>query len=342
MRGLAFGVLTAIVVGVQGPLLSAQQQLDLDLAQEASGAQILQSIAPGTYVVRIHNTAPKNDYSISVVLKTIPIVGLASPGSLGTKKVENGTCKNLTDSADKLAQTTDEQEVPRDVARLRAILDTARGMVPGDPDLNCSDVSIATDLLSRTERTTAPATWVVRSGQSLDLIVTRNGKGDVLQRQWTKTFTTGSVGGWHYSYGYMFPIQGGLRGRTVSWAPHYFAQKSGTQYVIAHEPTRDRISYEPIAMVSFTKTQNENAECDRGWMAALGLDVANHPLAAFGYGWTYYQFLHLSLGAVVHREARLKDQYHVGDLVANSLSTDDLTQGGPKLRMFISLGVRFT
>ena len=339
------------------PAGDSPRLLTIDLASPDSVMQI----APGTYQLRLINQKPQVAYRVRTKFVSTAI---DIPLSMPMPRVEASDCEEKQDEIrTSLASAMCEAEVATIARTARAELELAgcstdesekfqpllealtQSELPNPPpafELGDSfEVSVGRDAFvsSATAASIGCAKETLTPAGSQSRVETRE--------LGTWTFEVGkSKAQWLTYYGFNFAESGDEL---------YFAEtNSGTDpttYTIARSFDRGGDSFTPS--IYFTRlpadtkfsagrffTGWRTAEASGGLTAGLGFDLDN-PTAFLGYGVAWGYNVMLTVGTVMHKEKRLRGQYAVGDIVAESLSADQLHESTYESQAYIGIAFRF-
>ena len=308
----------------------AQQSQKLDLAGPAKTDTV--RVLPGQYQVRITNFVPQYRYLIAVSrgVESIPPISTAfAQGAVD--------CPELTKAVKALDALESEDRVESAVRTLQQAL-SQESSKPECVEL----VTDARNLLAKTDRTLDDV-YTLNAGEFIIVDVARFGDDGKATQRWVRRITTGPIGEWRWTYGYVFPLAVRLsRARPVREGQRYFAKQigdTGSLYTITEERRSRHFDAVPSAMFVFAPSDDSGLRWDR-LTAGLAVDLTK-PMVFVGTGVTYNSNLQLSVGASFRQEQVLLGKYSPGDTVKSNLSTEQLHEDAFRLRPFIAVTLRF-
>lgn len=329
---LWFGHLTLLAGQDSGPANGGA--LIVNLAVDA-GSEQKESVGPGTYSIRIINRAPKNTYSITVLVRTIPIPPFSELIPAAQPPDTTTNCGKIAGAIDKLKNTNDEKEAARLVHDLDQALEDA--LKQGQCKDQAKPVQDAKDLTVRVWEKQV----VLESGQEVDVTITRPA-GEGKEVKWKHTFSTQPRGEWRLSYGFatVFPLGFNSGNGLVSKPASYFAKQAGSgTYVITKQTDRSGLDVLPVVGYTFMSTNRLNRGVAHSLTAGLGVDLKT-PTGVVAYALTYNQNLTLSFGVGFHSEQVLRGTFSPGDTITTNLTPDDLNNNKFRVRPVFMLTLR--
>lgn len=188
------------------------------------------------------------------------------------------------------------------------------------------------DWVSKTTGTIPyPRVEGLERGMNTTIVVNRTDTSGA-NKLWQYNVTTGPLGEWRASYGFVLMPNRDKVYRT--------RDIGNGQFVIEKQDNDRNWSFAPTVFFSWFNASRSTTAYDWGWNAGLGLDLSN-PTIMFGYEFCYYQNLYLNAGIGFNKQKRLKTEYSTGQVVNSTITPDSLVEDkfGPNL--YVAFTFRF-
>lgn len=292
------------------------EKLVVDLAGRVPAATY--SRPAGTmiqFVVR--NRLPGESYKIVVEVRSIDIPALTAPtfGALAS----TDPCKPLLDDVKAVYAAKDEKALAQPMAHIRDAV--AAGTCNANPAiaLKLRDTIAATDLV-------VPGEYEVSAGEEIVLTISR---GDAA---WVTTISGGPRGKWLTTYG----------ATVIPDKSRKMVLKGDAESGFVITPERDPEGPRVLPSVYFTwmSAPSQRRDWSHGPTAGLGVDDKAPGIFA-GWSATYNQNLTFLAGISLAQHKRLRGQYAEGDVLKESLESDQLLEGVYKPTWMIGITFRF-
>jgi hypothetical protein len=305
-------------------------------------------VKPGVLRVRVLNVIPTAHYTIAWEARTlghaIPDPFSLAPGSGWSAKGLSPEAVTACESArEAFKRETNGAKSEEVIAKLNSELEK-----------RLNDVECPTDVVKADREAFDKATIItlgdenLEDNQELTLRFTRSEKGNFEARDlFTITFSTPlkSAGTWLSLYGVNF-IRGGDE--------RFFASADAapsTTYTVTSFADRQENDFAPSLYFMWIKPRNYDSRLVRalswnsrdvfgGLTAGIGFDFDN-PTAFLGYGIGWGYNVMLTFGVAMHKEKRLNGRYSPGDVIADNLTEDQLSEETYKPRAYVGLAFRF-
>jgi hypothetical protein len=287
----------------------------LDLADSG----LTSRVAAGAEIeLKVINRILSSSYTISVEK-----AGLLTPFDLTLFEddSESGLQPALAScvaAVDALKNITDESELRREFAVQRA----------SRPD--------CTKQIGTFEKATTlyfDEKYTLQEGQRLEVSISRRKDGGGT-KTWRFVFTTTQGRQWLVHYGFAY-----VPDRDESFFTE--AKTDGTGYTVNQAANRTDLQFEPTIAFSYVPKGQLDKMAIPKFTAGLGLNIFDEPLIFAGTSWIIGDNVSIFAGAAVHRQSRLAGQYEVGQMVGESLTTEQLTEQTFGVNGIIGLGFRF-
>ena len=321
----------ATVVACQDSAPDSGGPLIVNLERDA-GSEQKETVAPGTYEVRIINRAPGNSYSVTVLVRTIPIPPLAAPTAAAPALAPPSGCKKTEAAIEELRNTKDETRVSELTDNLEKAL----------TDEKCEDLRTRADSVRDATKQTWKPQVILEAGQEVDVTVTRPATDRKSTVTWKHTFSTQPRGEWRLSYGFatVFPLGFGSGNGLFGKPASYFAKAAGSgTYVVTKQTDRSGLDVVPVVGYTFMSTNRLNRALAHSLTAGLGIDLKT-PTGIVAYALTYNQNVTLSFGLGFHSEPVLRGTFAPGETITTNLTPDDLNNNKFRVRPVFMLTLR--
>ena len=331
-------------------------------------------IDAGQYTLKYINQLPIAQYTRSLKLMNNSVPApFDLPGALGTKAppkptpLSTAACdKQYTD----LEKTLNGMMCEAQVSQLRAVAASQLASM----GCNASDIRQYTDKFSElTEYTSPNPLPAMVSGDRLTVTI---GRGPVITASkqldaacggekmtptadgsGRSTLASRTLGTWEFNVGKLEAQW--LTYYGFNFAPSgnedYFSKTNTAVTPATYTITRKNATHGSAfsASIYFMRIPAEDGFTDwtkfAGWRssdlmggltAGVGFDFDN-PTVFFGYGVGWGYNVLLTAGVVMHKENRLNGQYTSGQIIAENLTSDQLTDSTYKPRAYVGLAFRF-
>lgn len=325
----------SLALAVYATPTAAWAQVQLDLGSEQGDKIPGQLPGPGTFRVLILNKLPGEMYQYIVhgFVVDQPISPITLPQFKETKAGGNeGFAACADEDKARVAKAKTALHDAQDEATLTDPLKEANAIYKaGDKYGSCEGFEDLRALRLATEAVTD--SYTVHRGQNLIVTVTRTAEGQPA-KSWTKTFVGPSKGEWITTYGFSFVIDGFAPSAT------YTAEEDGNGgFVIQQDRTREHLKFVPSFFFTFVPSGPQNLRPAAS--GGLGFDLSN-PIVFLAPGLVWNRNLTLHVGLAAAKVDRLLGRYQEGQIVATTLTPEQLRQQVYRLNPFVSVSFNFT
>jgi hypothetical protein len=300
-----------------------------------AGSEQKETVAPGTYEIRIINRAPGNRYNLTVLVRTIPIDPLPAPTPLlgiAPFPAPASACSKTEAAIKALRETKDE-------TRVSGLIDSLESALTKE---KCEDLRREANALMDATRQPWDRQVILEPGQEVDVTVSRPAVDGKSNLTWKHTFSTQPRGEWRLSYGFatVFPLGFGSGNGLFGKPALYFAKAAGSgTYVVTKQTDRSGLDVVPVVGYTFMSTNRLNRALAHSLTAGLGIDL-KAPTGIVAYALTYNQNVTLSFGVGFHSEPVLRGTFSPGETITTNLTTDDLNNNKFRVRPVFMLTLR--
>jgi hypothetical protein len=170
--------------------------------------------------------------------------------------------------------------------------------------------------------------------QGTELRATVVSTSDAASRTWVRVFTAGPRGEWQTLYGFTFSPKRDELFFTKTDA------STGALSIAAEPRVSGALTYAPAVFFSWMPARGQNRYFAAGITGGLGA-TSGSASVFLGGNVTINQNLAVILGLTFQQQKRLLGKYEVGDVLKESLTTDQLTQDVYRPNYFFGVAFRF-
>lgn len=315
---------------------AAVAQYTIDLASQSSTTPSTIAVDAGkSFEVRIINRLPySGSYVLTVAHRVKSISAFSSTGfTLNTaKKVDTtgnskkiavaaapdtSSCQALRTAIENVEKATEESTIAQLLPKLRSVMELH----------HCSVIEAeAQATIDATTQYVDSST--LQKGEELVVTIT-SGK-----KTWSTVYTTGDRGVWSVTYGFAIPW--------FLWNKDslYVTRTVLGKNVVTASSGQDNAQVLPAIFVSWIPYSSELSDWSFGFGSGLSFDKSK-PVLQLGLSITYNQNINILVGALGEFTKVLLPQYHSGDTLGESLTTDQLHQDVFKVAPAIGISYRF-
>jgi hypothetical protein len=308
--------------------------LFVDLASTPPADTVRIAIRAGSYIVAIRNQVPAWHYGVSTEVVGISLSPLAIParslGGVTTTALGADSCAPLVRDRALLLAVRDERAVWASAQLLQSEVDAIERH-----EAACTvELADARGTLALTGQATRQPVEV-KAGQRLVVIVTRTEN----PTKWVTIFSPGARGAWHTSYAFSF-----LRNRDRRYFAADTVIGSSTAVVNAfairpeNRPSLE-LDFVPAIMFEWDRAKVATQDWSIGPTAGFGFDLKT-PVVLGGVQFTYNQNVGASAGVAFAQRRQLRGEYHEGQVLNTTLTSDQLTTTGYGPTFFVSFNFR--
>ncbi|MCP4203771.1 MAG: hypothetical protein GY769_17775 [bacterium] len=307
-------LLFALVISVPMAGLGQETATEYELDLADTGGSV--KVDAGTKVqIKITHRLPAKSYRIDVEK-----AGLAPPLDFGVFEA-GAVAGAISDECDAflkaraLLSKTDEAE-------FRSALAEARSL---SPDTDCTN---RINGIAASGTVTLPQPYTLTEGQTLTITVDRDGHDE-----WVFEFTSVEDRQWLVHYGFSF---------LPDEDEEFFskAETGGTGFVVTPVADNDDLEFEPVVAFSYTPKGSLGKPSRPKFTAGLGADI-DERLVFAGASWIIGDNVSLFVGAAGHEQTRLKGIYEVGQVLKETLQSDQLVDETFDVNALVGIGFRF-
>jgi len=324
MRRLFF-VLALLSLAASSPAV-AQEVFDLSVPSTDADDPV--EVGPGELSIEIVNRLPGGVYDVKSVISQQREEPLKIPSQIDQSTSGPPTvsreCEDLNTLIHRLAEAKDEAEVAGITGQMHVLIRTCESPQHRDR----AEAAISSTKFSRLVYA-ADMTY-----NSVLTVTIRRFEGEVVRRTWVKKYRAPRLGEWIASYGFAF---------APNRDQHFFSKTQAgadSMFQVTRKIENQKYDFIPAVFYAFAPTRWRGNFWSHSVAAGLGFDLSN-PVVFLGYSGSFAQNVSVVTGAVMRKTRVLNGKYHSGDIVAENLTEDQLSEQTYRPAWFIGLSFRF-
>ena len=307
-------------------------QYTIDLATQSPTNPSTVTVQAGKpFTLKIINRLPySGNYSMSVVrrVKSIPAFASSTFTLNNVKKVDStkpakaleaDSCKELRAAIDTVEKAKDESTLALLLSKLRSVLDISK----------CSEYKGEAESTIAATIQEVVGVFPLSKGEEVVVTITSD------KKSWSTVYTTGDRGVWSVTYGFAIPW--------FLWnkdSLYVTRNVNGKNNVVTASSSQSNAQVLPAVFLSWIPYSDELSDWSFGFGSGLSFDKSK-PILAIGLSITYNQNINILIGALGEFTKVLLPQYHPGDTLGESLTSDQLHQDVFKVAPVIGISYRF-
>lgn len=285
----------------------------------------------GTYKIRLVNAVPGREYFLRVGLsQALQLPVLELPGAPEKKEAVTAKqeleervanrCQEITAATRALAGVAQESEVANRVDAVRLALASAGVCKKERDDARRMVGSTSPDFPNA----------VTLTSEAVRDIKVSNGLGST----WDVRLNSAGRGVWQNSYGFVF---------SPNHDEDYFTEMTGNEAFTIRRKTRDKnsITFLPAVFYTWLPSSQAFKSAQYGPTLGVGLTTDSGRIGGMlGYSLRFNQNIGITAGVSVYPHRRLDAKYHEGQVLKESLDSDQLNKDSVRGNIFVAFTLR--